>query len=82
MDTQGYELPILQGGKSALEKISGIQLEVSLTPLYQGQPCVEEVVPFLRQQGFQVFGVWPGQGIRGRGHQVFEVDFIFTKAQG
>lgn len=79
MDTQGYELPILHGATSALERISGIQLEVSLTPLYRGQPCIEEVVPFLRGQGFQVFGVWPGRGIRGKAHQVFEVDFIFIK---
>jgi FkbM family methyltransferase len=79
MDTQGYELPILHGAKSALERISGIQLEVSLTPLYKGQPCIEEVVPFLRGHGFQIFGVWPGRGIRGKANQVFEVDFIFIK---
>ena len=81
MDTQGYELPILQGGKLAIEKIVGIQLEVSLTPLYTGQPCIEEVVPFLRERGFQIFGVWPGSGIRGKGNQVFECDFIFIKTR-
>ena len=48
-----------------LERISGIQLEVSLTPLYKDQPCIEEVVPFLRQRGFLIYGLWP-TGIRER----------------
>jgi len=78
MDTQGYELPILKGGMTVLEKISGIQLEVSLTPLYKNQPCVEEVVPFLRHCGFVIFGVWPGEGIRGKHKEIYEVDFLFV----
>jgi FkbM family methyltransferase len=80
MDTQGYELPVLDGGMPVLEQISAIQLEVSLSPLYRGQPCVEEVVPFLRSRGFLVFGVWPGQGIRGKHKEIYEVDFLFVRA--
>jgi FkbM family methyltransferase len=79
MDTQGYELPILMGGAAVLEKISGIQLEASLTPLYKGQPCVEDIIPFLRARGFVIFGVWPGQGIRGKHKEMYEVDFIFVR---
>jgi FkbM family methyltransferase len=80
MDTQGYELPILTGGVPVLEKISAIQLEVSLTPLYKGQPCVEDIIPFLRARGFVIFGVWPGQGIRGKHKEMYEVDFIFVRS--
>jgi len=79
MDTQGYELPILQGGMSVMGGISGIQMEVSLTPLYKGQPCVEDIVPFLRDLGFQIFGLWPGQGLRGEHKEVYEVDVIFVR---
>jgi FkbM family methyltransferase len=80
IDTQGYELPILQGGGSALERISAIQLEVSLTPLYKDQPCIEEVVPFLRKRGFLIYGLWP-TGIRVRKqNRLIEADFIFIKA--
>jgi FkbM family methyltransferase len=79
MDTQGYELPILEGGSSTLEKIRGIQLEVSFTPLYKGQPCAEDIIPFLRNRGFLLFGAWPGQGIRGKNGEIFEMDFIFLK---
>ena len=80
IDTQGYELPILQGGKTILPMISAIQLEVSFTPLYRGQPCIEELVPFMRGQGFVVYGLWP-TGIRDEQARLFEADCIFVRAK-
>ena len=80
MDTQGSELEVLRGGDRALGDVAGIQLEVSLTPLYRDQPCIEDVVPVLRRAGFQFFGVWPGAGIRGVANQVLEVDVVLVRA--
>ena len=38
IDTQGYEWEVLEGAKEVLNYLCGIQLEVSLLPLYEGQP--------------------------------------------
>jgi hypothetical protein len=80
-DTQGSELDVLRGGEVALRQVVGVQLEVSLTALYEGQPCIEHVVPMLRQSGLQFFGVWPSRGVRGPAHQVYEVDIILVRPE-
>ena len=80
LDTQGYELPILQGGPRALQSIRAIQLEVSLSPLYKDQPCIEEIVPFLRQRGFLMYGLWP-TGFRVRNeNRLLEADLLCVKS--
>src|ERR1041385_7896858 len=60
VDTQGYELNVLKGGAAALKLIQAVQLELSLRPLYEGQPTMETVVAFMHRSGFGIFGVWPG----------------------
>ena len=51
IDTQGYERPILDGATRLLPQFTGIQLELSLTPIYQNQPPVEEMIAYLRAKG-------------------------------
>jgi FkbM family methyltransferase len=82
IDTQGHELPILRGGERALKNIAAVQLEVSLSPLYHDQPCIETVIPFMRKRGFSVFDAFPAGGIRGRSHQLMEIDFLFVQEAG
>ena len=43
IDTQGYEAQILQGIGKLLDKIEGIQIELSLYPLYKGQSLFFEL---------------------------------------
>lgn len=38
IDTQGYEKHVLDGGKRILPLIDTVQMELSLAPLYDGQP--------------------------------------------
>lgn len=55
LDTQGSELPILEGGqKKALPKIFGIHLEVEFLQLYEGQPLFGDIDQFLNKNGFQL----------------------------
>lgn len=60
IDTQGFEMSVLQGSTGLLPYVKGIQLELSLTPLYQGQPLYREIIEWLAEQGFELWSVLPG----------------------
>lgn len=54
LDTQGFELTILEHGVETLRHASIVQTEVSFVELYQGQPLFADVDRFLRDQGFML----------------------------
>lgn len=53
LDTQGNELPILQGAGAMIGHISVIKVEVEMVPLYENQPLFGDVFNFLIANGFQ-----------------------------
>lgn len=59
MDTQGYDLEVFKGGESVLNRISALQSELSLLPVYEGMPDYLEVLARYRQAGFEVTGLFP-----------------------
>ncbi|MFO1268710.1 MAG: FkbM family methyltransferase [Rubrivivax sp.] len=60
IDTQGYELPVLQGAERLLPRVTGVQLELSLTPLYEGQALYLEMIQWLDSRGFELWNLIPG----------------------
>lgn len=78
IDTQGYDLLVLKGARECLKFFNAVQVELSLTPLYKGQPSFDELVRYLRDNGFHIFGVWPGYR-NPVGHRLYEIDAIFTR---
>lgn len=60
IDTQGYEMQVLEGGKNLLNRISGVQVEMSLIPLYHGQRLYLDVIGYLTSLGFELWNVIPG----------------------
>jgi hypothetical protein len=59
IDTQGYEDRVLTGAEALIEKIQGIQLELSLVQLYGGQPLFDEMYRRVRELGFELHAVFP-----------------------
>lgn len=53
LDVQGYELPVLQGGKVFLQSVDYVLLEASFKPLYQNEPLFMEIVAQMRELGFE-----------------------------
>ena len=47
MDTQGYELEVLKGGKRTLEKIQYIYTEVNQAEVYENNAMIDELDEFL-----------------------------------
>jgi FkbM family methyltransferase len=52
VDVQGFELKVLRGFGEMLNHVRCIELEAVLVPVYRQQPCLGEVVEFLRFAGF------------------------------
>jgi FkbM family methyltransferase len=53
LDVQGYERHVLDGAGAALARFEAIELELSVTPLYDGQPSLIEMLPLLADRGFR-----------------------------
>jgi FkbM family methyltransferase len=60
IDTQGYEMAVLRGAGAMLDRIRGVQVELSVTSLYEGQALFTEVIGFLQQRGYGLWEVCPG----------------------
>lgn len=60
VDTQGYELPVLLGVGELWPRVQGVQLEMSLLPLYEGQALYRELIDWLGCKGFGLWNVIPG----------------------
>jgi FkbM family methyltransferase len=52
MDTQGWDLEVFRGAEGCLEHILALQSEVSLRPIYDGMPTLEQALPVYRAAGF------------------------------
>jgi FkbM family methyltransferase len=59
MDTQGFDLEVLRGAAGCLERVCGLQSELSVTPLYEGVPDYLESIGAYRRLGFEVTGFFP-----------------------
>jgi hypothetical protein len=58
VDVQGFELAALSGCASLLDRFAGVYVECSFVPLYAEQPIADEVLAYLRDQGFRLSGVY------------------------
>lgn len=59
IDTQGYERHVLEGARGVLDRVVGVQAELSLAPLYKGQLLFDEMVAQLRQEGYRLYDLFP-----------------------
>ena len=78
IDTQGTEDEVLLGSEGVLEAIVGIQVEMSLNPLYAGAPSFGEVLGTVLERGFVPWGFLPGFTDRKSG-RMLQVDGVFFR---
>jgi len=78
VDTQGYERNVLEGARGCLARIRGVQLELSLVPLYQGESLMPEMVNFLKELGFVLMALEPGSSDEKTG-QLLQFDGLFFR---
>jgi FkbM family methyltransferase len=78
IDVQGYEAEALAGAGGLLERLSGIQLEMSLVPLYQGERGFRALLDDLAALGFEPWLFLPGYFERKLARQL-QVDGVFMR---
>lgn len=76
-DVQGYELHVLESATGILPGVVGLQLEMSLVPLYDGAPNIHAVLEWACDLGFTLVGLEPGfTAVDGR---LLQVDGLFGR---
>ncbi len=79
VDAQGWDLEVLHGAKSTLSRISVVQAELSVKPIYRDMPDYRETMAFLADQGFELTGTFPV--IRDQNLSLIEFDCVMARAR-
>lgn len=77
IDTQGFESHVLDGSINSLNKITLIQCELSLVPLYENQKLYKEMIEKIESLGFTLWSIRSGFTNRRNG-RTLQVDAIFV----
>jgi len=80
IDAQGAEKMILQHGTQTLKKVHGLQVEMSLFPLYEGEALYDEILAILKNQGFSPHMLVETNFSRRLNRQL-QIDGIFYKGE-
>ncbi len=78
IDTQGYERHVLEGSEQVLASIMGIQVELSLVPLYDGNPHYFELMRYIEEHGFGMMALSPVFSDPATG-QTLQIDTLFFR---
>ena len=60
LDVQGFEYKVLQGAEQFLARVAGIQIELSLVPLYDGEHLFHSMIHDLENRGYEIWSLVPG----------------------
>ena len=78
VDTQGYEKKVLDGVVDSFRKISGIQLELSASQLYEGEETYYSICSFLEDRDFHLVQILPGF-VHPDTREMLQFDAIFFR---
>lgn len=80
IDTQGFEKEVINGASKSLKNIFGVQLELSIIPLYENQELYSYFFKFFEENGFFLWSLIPGFHNPATG-QSLQFDAIFIRNQ-
>lgn len=78
VDVQGAEPAVLEGLSGIWDRVAGLQLELALVPLYEGERPWLEMIEGLAARGFTPYLLFPGYFARALGRQV-QLDAVFYR---
>jgi FkbM family methyltransferase len=78
LDVQGYEQQALAGASESLASLKGLQIELSLIPLYSGQMLFRDMLDQLVAKGFELYALLPGF-TDPRDGRLLQVDGVFFR---
>jgi FkbM family methyltransferase len=78
IDTQGFEAEVLRGAIQVLARCSGVQLELSLVPLYAGQVLIFDLWQQMNDAGFELWSIDP-MFVDPKSARILQVDATFFR---
>jgi FkbM family methyltransferase len=78
IDTQGYEAEVLKGAAGLMTRVSAVECELSILPLYDGQPLIDEMIRLLYENGLRLVDIAPGFCEDDTGYAL-QIDGIFLR---
>lgn len=78
LDVQGSEAAVLDGAPAALDRLAGLQVELSLVPVYEGSADWRRMIDRLAALGFEPALFIPGYFNRRIG-RLIEMDGVFLR---
>ncbi len=57
VDTQGFDVEVVRGAEGWLDRIAGLQSEISVTPLYAGMPHYTDALAYYESLGFALMNL-------------------------
>jgi FkbM family methyltransferase len=80
LDVQGYERKVLEGASQTLARIVGLRIELSVSPTYEDEPPMFEIMDFLSQQGFRLCAIEPAwSNVKTR--EIYQMDGVFFRTE-
>jgi hypothetical protein len=80
MDVQGYERAVIEGASLVIDRLVGIQMEMSLEPLYQEQMLYQEALQLMEDHGFVLWSIEPGFSHPSSG-RLLQMDGLFMRME-
>jgi len=59
MDTQGWDLEVLEGAAESLTHVMALQSEIATQAIYDGMPMMRESLDYFDRSGFAISGLFP-----------------------
>ena len=77
IDVQGYELEVLKSCVNIINQFDYIYVECSFIELYNGQSLANEIIQFLNDYSFKLYGIY-NTYYDTKGNAI-QSDFLFSK---
>jgi len=78
VDVQGFEAEVLKGGRETLRRVAFVELELSIVPVYEGQPLIGEVLGLMREADFELVALG-SPWCSSKTGQILQMDGVFRR---
>lgn len=78
IDTQGHDMAALRGAEGIMDTLHGVQIEMSLLPLYEGETLYLDILDYLHGRGFRPYLLTDKTFSRQLGRQL-QIDGLFMR---
>jgi len=78
IDVQGYEDRVIRGVADNIKHVKGLQIELSVVPLYKEQILLNEMLQIIDKLGFELFALLPNFAEKTTG-RILQFDGLFFR---